>query len=82
MKLLNAFFGVLCICCNLNSMDRPQAPLGWLTELVDVPMAALLIPAAQNAPADQDSLAISPNSTPGMLQTLHDTINQRSARTK
>jgi hypothetical protein len=78
MKL--GIIGAVCVLalCTTGGMNH-EAGYAFFTELVDVPMAAMLVPATSPAPTTTAQTA--PEATPGMLQALHDFLNKRPART-
>lgn len=51
-------------------------------ELADVPMAAAIRIPVPIHPNNQPQPQVAQNSGPGILQTVHDTINNRPSRTK
>ena len=80
MKQLFLALVILCTFYSLRAMDHSE-PTGWYTDLADVPMAALLIPAAAPRTNPEINQPRSPIS-PGMLQVVYHTINNRPSRTK
>lgn len=81
MKLSFLYLSI-CAVSSITSMDNSPA-YPWFTELVDVPMAAMVIP-AHPAPSTTVTQGTSnpASSGPGMLQAIYDTINSRPSRTK
>lgn len=82
MKLFYTSLLLVCTCFTLYSMNHPTATwrLYEVTELADVPMAAVLVPSPTPMPP-LNSTPLAQPSTPGILQALHDTITRRQPRT-
>ena len=79
MKIIYASLLTVFTMCTLTSMDRTEYNYQWFTELADVPMGALLVPARQQATPQPSQNPPAP--TPGLLQVVHDTINNRPGNT-